>query len=102
MKFIVGVIRGRSLEELTHALGRAGVYRLTVSEVDEVEIPLCSPLGEEERSLRIEVAVNDPFAPAVLDAFARVRGDEDPAWVGVFPLEDVVRIRTSESGPEAI
>ncbi len=102
MKFVVGTIKGRSLEQLTAALGRAGVYRLTVCEVEVVSASSSSPSGAAERALRLEVAVNDRFLQPVLDAFELVRGDDEPAWVSVFALDDVVRIRTGESGPEAI
>ena len=100
MKFIVGIIRGRSLEQLTEALGKAGIYRLTVSEVEVVETSSTTSPGD--RRLRLEIAVNDRFLKPVLEAFGIVRGPEEPAWVSVLPLEEVVRIRTDESGPEAI
>ena len=102
MKFIIGVIRGRTLEKLTRALGDAGVYRLTVSEVELVETGVGPPLGVDDRRLRLEIAVNDSFLEPTLDAFRVVRGEDDPVWVCVLPLQEVVRIRTGETGEDAI
>ena len=102
MKFIIGVIRGRTLEKLTHALGDAGVYRLTVSEVELVETGAGPSPGADDRRLRLEIAVNDSFLEPTLNAFRAVRGEDDPVWVSVLPLEEVVRIRTGETGKEAI
>ena len=101
MKFIVGTIRGRTLEKLAKALGNAGIYRLTVSEVELVSLGAAPP-GADERRLRLEIAVNDEFLQPALRAFEEVRDADEPAWVSVLPLDEVVRIRTGETGNEAI
>ncbi len=102
MKFVVGVVRGRTLERLSRALGRAGVYRLTVSEVEVLEPGSASPPSEDAHRLRLEIAVNEAFLQPTLDAFESVRDEDEPAWVSVLPLSEVVRIRTGEQGKEAI
>ena len=102
MKYVVGVVPGSVLEDLTRALGRGGIYRLTVGEVDAVETDSEAPPGPEDRRLRLDIAVNEEFLKPALEAFEEVRARDERVWVSVFPLEDVMRIRTGETGREAI
>jgi nitrogen regulatory protein P-II 1 len=53
---------------------------------------------------RIEVMVDDPQVDGVIDAIVKSArtGKIGDGKVAVLPLEDVVRIRTGERGPEAI
>ena len=66
MKFVAGVIRGRTLERLSQALGRAGVYRPTVSEVEILEPESAAPPSEDARRLELEIAVNESFLQPTL------------------------------------
>ena len=102
MKYVVGVVPGGALEEVTRALGEGGIYRLTVGEVDIVETRTSVPPSPENRRLRLEIAVNDEFLPPALLAFDDVRRQGYPVWVSVFPLDEVARIRTGERGRDAI
>lgn len=102
MKYVIGVIPGESLHQVTRALGSGEIYRLTVSEVEVVSSGTGALPGDEERRLRLEVAVNDSFLEPALAAFRAVDDGNGDVWVSVLPVENVIRIRTEESGPEAI
>jgi nitrogen regulatory protein PII len=54
--------------------------------------------------MRIEVAVRDEDVERVVDAIARAAhsGKIGDGKIFVSPLEQVVRIRTGETGPDAI
>jgi nitrogen regulatory protein P-II 1 len=53
---------------------------------------------------RIEVMVDEPQLDGVVDAIVKSArtGKIGDGKVAILPLEDVVRIRTGERGPEAI
>ena len=110
MKYVVGIIPPAALEAVQTALGEAEIYRLTISEVEVVHPAEEAPPGGLARGLRLEIAVNDAFLAPALAAFeAAAEVDRDgahgshfPVQVSVLPLEDAVRIRTGEQGPEAI
>ena len=56
--------------------------------------------------IKIEIAVNDDFLETTVEAIARGSQDKD-GYVGsgkifVLPLENVIRIRTKETGCDAI
>ena len=115
MRYVVGIVRASDLNRVRRALGRAGIHRLTVGEVEVLSTGSESPPDESERSLRLEIAVNDEFLAPALEAFREVRGGEEGSeesggvdrdggdgCVSVLPLEDVLRIRTGERGRSAI
>lgn len=115
MKLIVAIIRPDKLQDVQRALAERDVYLMTVSEVrgcgrqkgytevyrdQEVEIRLLP-------KLKLEIAVNEPFVEATVEAVVHSARTGDTGNVGdgkifVLPLEDCVRIRTGERGPEAI
>lgn len=104
MKYVVAIVPGAALTAVTEQLGRAEVYRLTVSDVEVFE-PTSSDPDSEHGRLRLEVAVNDDFLQPVIDAFRAVESahpDVEPFWVSVLPLDEAVRIRTGETGSGAI
>lgn len=102
MKYVIGVIPGERLHQVTQALGAGEIYRLTVSEVEVVSSDAGALPGDEERRLRLEVAVNDAFLEPALAAFRAVDDASGEVWVSVLPVDEVIRIRTEETGPEAI
>ena len=127
MKLVVGVIRPEKLEAVKEALGEAKVFRLTVSDVQGVsgadEKAEASPPAASRaaaayagssagaaprpvRKVKLEIAVNESFVEPTVRAIARAaRSDGGSAGDGkvlVLPLEECVRIRTGERGPEAI
>ena len=57
--------------------------------------------------LKLEIAVNEPFVEAAIEAIVGAARTGDTGTVGdgkifVIPLEDAVRIRTGERGATAI
>lgn len=58
------------------------------------------------KKIKIEIAVNDDFLQTTVEAIQRGSKDKD-GYVGsgkifVLPLENVIRIRTGETGIDAI
>lgn len=115
MKLITAIIRPEKLEDVRRALSECDVYLMTVSEVQGcgrqrglVEIYRGQEL--EERLLpktRVEIAVNDSFVDATIEAIVRgartgATGNVGDGKIFVMPLDDCVRIRTGEGGPDAI
>lgn len=102
MKYVVGVVPPAALETVRAALEEAEITRLTISEVEVVRSGEDAPPAGFARGLRLEIAVNDDFLAPALAAFERARAAGHPTTVSVLPLEDTVRVRTGERGPEAI
>jgi nitrogen regulatory protein P-II 1 len=115
MKLITAIIRPEKLEAVQRALNERDVYLMTVSDVRgcgrqrgytevyrgaEVQIRLLP-------KLKLEIAVNDAFAEATIEAIVQAGRTADTGAVGdgkifVLDLEDCVRIRTGERGSMAI
>ncbi len=118
LKLVVAVIRPERLEHVKQALAAAQVFRLTVSDVlgvatdDEAGPPTAAAAYAGAaagpvpvRKVKLEVAVNEPFLEPTVRAIeraARTEGGRGDGKVLVLPLEEAVRIRTGERGPEAI
>jgi nitrogen regulatory protein P-II 1 len=115
MKLIVAIIRPESLEPVRAALAESDVYLMTVSEVQGcgrqrglVEVYRGQEI--EERllpKLKLEIAVNETFVEAAVEAImsgARTgqSGNVGDGKIFVMPLDDCIRIRTGETGPQAI
>jgi nitrogen regulatory protein P-II 1 len=115
MKMIVAIIRPEKLESVQAALAERDVYLMTVSDVrgcgrqrgfTEVY------RGTEFRvnllpKLKLEIAVNDAFVEAAIEAIVHAARSGDTGQIGdgkifVQPLDDAVRIRTGERGGQAI
>jgi nitrogen regulatory protein P-II 1 len=115
VKLVVAIIRPEKLEDVQAALAARDVYLMTVSDVrgcgrqrgytevyrgTEVRIRLIP-------KLKLEIAVNEAFVEATVEAIVHAARSGDTGAIGdgkifVLPLEDCVRIRTGERGPEAI
>jgi nitrogen regulatory protein P-II 2 len=115
MKLIVAIIRPEKLEDVQRALAERDVYLMTVSDVRgcgrqrgytevyrgaEVTVRLIP-------KLKVEIAVNEPFVEAAIEAIVGAARTGDTGTVGdgkifVFPMDDAVRIRTGERGTTAI
>lgn len=116
MKYIIAMIRPEKLEAVKRELQKAEVNGLTVSSVSgygaqrgHLEIERKKAKNYEANLLekiKIEIAVNDDFLQTTIEAIQRGSKDKD-GYVGsgkifVLPLDNVVRIRTSETGSDAI
>ena len=95
MKMITAVVRPFKLDELRQAIAQLGVQGVTVTEVHE---PRYGP------RIKLEIAVDDPIAEAVLEALTQYRPLPDAAATAAScsaPIEQAIRIRTRETGPAA-
>lgn len=112
MKLVVGIVKPFKVEEVKEALREIGVSGLTVSEArgfgrqrghTEVYRGAEYQVDFVPKS-RVEVMVDDEHVDGVIDAIVKAArtGKIGDGKVVVMPLEDVVRIRTGESGPEAL
>ena len=112
MKLVVAIVKPFKVEDVKEALRDVGVAGLTVSEArgfgrqrGHTEVYR----GAEYQvdfvpKTRIEVMVDDGQVDGVIDAIVKSArtGKIGDGKVFVLPLEDVVRIRTGEQGPEAL
>ena len=114
MKLIVAIIQPDKFEEVHQALIDKEIFRITVGRVTghgrQEDIDLYR--GQEVTpdlipKVRIEIAVNDDFVQPTIDAILKSARSNGGGKIGdgkifVTPLEECVRIRTGESGGEAI
>jgi len=112
MKLIIAIIQPHKLEEVKEELYKAQVNLITVSEVlghgrqkgvTEVYRGF-KETGNLLRKTRLEIAVNDNFVEPTIKAItagART-GQTGDGKIFVLPLEECHRIRTGETGREAI
>ncbi|MBD3832405.1 MULTISPECIES: P-II family nitrogen regulator [Brevundimonas] len=112
MKKIEAVIKPFKLDEVKDALQDIGVQGMTVLEAKGYG----RQKGHSELyrgaeyvidflpKIKIEVVVADDLAPAVIDAIqtAARTGKIGDGKIFVSALEDVIRIRTGETGAQAI
>lgn len=117
MKLIIAIIRENQLDQVREALIDAGITRITVSHVSghgrakreeteeiyrgQVVIPNLVP------NIRLEIAVNDDFVDPTCNAILTATKANEDGLIGsgkvfVMPLEQVIRVRTGERGPDAI
>lgn len=112
MKLVTAIIKPHKLDEVKAALQAAGVAGLTVSEVrgygrqrGHTEIYRGAEYTVEFiPKVKLEVLTTDSGVDAVIDAVvgAARTGEVGDGKVFVTSVEGVVRIRTGESGDEAI
>ncbi|MNM95453.1 Nitrogen regulatory protein P-II [compost metagenome] len=112
MKLISAIIRPFKLDEVREALGAVGVSGITVTEVKGFG----RQKGHTELyrgaeyvvdflpKIRIETAVIDDNVDAVIETLqaAAGTGKIGDGKIFVTPLEQVVRIRTGETGADAL
>jgi nitrogen regulatory protein P-II 1 len=112
MKLIVAYIQPHKLNDVKEELYRSEVYKMSVTNslgcgqqkgyhesyrgVD-IEVNLL-------KKVRLEIAVNDEFVDATTEAIIRGArsGEIGDGKIFVLPLENVIRIRSGETGKEAI
>ncbi|CAN5913665.1 P-II family nitrogen regulator [soil metagenome] len=112
MKLVVAIVKPFKVDDVKDALREVGIAGLTVTEArgfgrqrghTEVYRGAEYQVDFVPKS-RIEVMVDDADVDGVIDAIIKAArtGKIGDGKVVVLPLEDVVRIRTGERGPEAI
>jgi nitrogen regulatory protein P-II 1 len=112
MKLVTAVIKPFKLDDVKAALETFGVNGLTVSEASgygrqrghtevyrgaEYKVDLVP-------KLRVEVLVDDEDADDIVDVIVKAAqtGKIGDGKVWAVPVETVVRVRTGETGPEAL
>lgn len=112
MKLITAIIKPFKLDAVREALADSGIQGITVTEVKGFG----RQKGHTELyrgaeyvvdflpKVKIDIAVDDPRVERVIDAIcsAANSGKIGDGKVFVTPLEDAIRIRTGERGPEAV
>jgi nitrogen regulatory protein P-II 1 len=115
MKLILATIKPERLDAVREALNAVEVFRLTVVDVQgfgrqkgQSEIYRGHELTVNMmRKVQLQIAVNEDFVEPTVNAILKSARTAGEGRVGdgkifILPLEDCVRIRTGERGPEAI
>jgi len=112
VKKIEAVIRHFKLDEVKDALTKIGIQGMTVTEVRGFG----RQKGHKEQyrgaeytvdflpKVKMEVVVGDDFAKTVIETLVRTArtGQMGDGKIFVTDLEEMIRIRTGESGTEAL
>jgi nitrogen regulatory protein P-II 1 len=112
MKFVIAVIQPDRLQEVLDKLEEKEIHLVTVSNVlgrgrqkGVAEVYRShKESGSLLRKVKLEIAVNEAFVPATVEAIvggARTGAIGD-GKIFVLDLEEVIRIRTGETGSPAI
>jgi nitrogen regulatory protein P-II 2 len=115
MKLIIAIIQPNKLEAVKEALAKVEVFRLTVID--------CQGFGRQKghselfrgheyaihlvHKVELQIAVNEDFVEPTVRAIMEAgrtgtEGNIGDGKIFILPLEDCIRIRTGERGPEAI
>ena len=115
MKLIIAIIQPGQLEVVKAALTDVEVFRLTVMD--------CQGFGRQKghteiyrgheftvnllRKVQLQIAVNEEFVERTVEAILKSARSGESGEIGdgkifVLPMDDCIRIRTGERGPEAI
>ncbi len=112
MKLVAAIIKPFKLDDVREALSEIGVTGITVVEVKGFG----RQKGHTELyrgaeyvvdflpKIKVEIAVAEDQVESVVEAVtnAAQTGKIGDGKIFVYPLEQVIRIRTGESGPEAL
>tara|TARA_B100001750_G_scaffold245355_1_gene264795 strand:- start:656 stop:1000 length:345 start_codon:yes stop_codon:yes gene_type:complete len=113
MKLIIAVIQPEELPYIKEELLKKEIYKFTITYAkgQGKEIPVQEVyrgLSHEItllKKIRLEVAVNDEYVNAVVEAITTVAkkdGDKGRGKIFILPIEECIRIRTGEKGSDAI
>jgi nitrogen regulatory protein P-II 2 len=112
MKLVTAIIKPFKLDDVREALSDIGVQGLTVTEVKGFG----RQKGHTELyrgaeyvvdflpKVKLEVAIDDGLVDQAIEAISKSAntGKIGDGKIFVFPLEQAVRIRTGETGPDAL
>lgn len=115
MKLILAMIQPDKVDAVKQALNDVEVFRLTMVDV----LGFGRQKGQSEiyrghemtvnllRKVQLQIAVNEDFVEPTVNAIMNAARTGPEGRIGdgkifVLPLEDCIRIRTGERGPEAI
>jgi nitrogen regulatory protein P-II 1 len=112
MKLIIAMIQPEKLPDVKKSLFDADVHKMTVTNVvgaGQQKGFTESYRGALEevnllKKVRIEIAVNDNFVQPTIDAIVKGArtGNIGDGKIIVVPVEQCVRIRTGETGSQAV
>ena len=112
MKLVTAIIKPFKVEDVKDALQKQGVNGMTLSDVSgygrqggHVEVYRGAEYTVElVPKVRIEALINDADVKNVVDAIliAAKTGKIGDGKIWVTPVEEVVRVRTGDTGPDAI
>ena len=112
MKKVEAIIREEKLEPVKKYLEEIGYFGMTITEVSgrgrQKGVPL--KWGSKEYrleflpKLKIEVVAMDDDVPAIINAIIRGArtGEIGDCKIFIIPIDDAVRIRTGDSGNNAV
>ncbi len=112
MKLIIAYIQPEKLNDVKQTLYAAEVYKVSVT----TSLGCGQQKGYTEtyrgvetevnllKKIRLEIAVNDNFVKPTIDAIIKGArtGSIGDGKIFLLPLEDCIRIRTGETGSDAI
>ena len=115
MKLIIAIIQPDRLESVKQELSAVDVFRLTILDCQgfgrqqgRTELYDSSDsLANLHRKVQLQIAVNEEFVEPTIAAIVKagrsgVEGEIGDGKIFVLPMDECVRIRTGERGPEAI
>ncbi len=112
MKKVEAIIKPFKLDEVKESLSSIGVQGITVSEVKgfgrqkgHTEVYRGAEyVVDFLPKVKLEIIVKDDMVGQVVDAISKAAktGRIGDGKIFVVPIDDVVRIRTGERGPDAI
>jgi len=113
MKLIIAVIKPEELPYIKEELLKREIYKFTITNAkgQGKEIPaqeVYRGISYEIsllKKVRLEIAVNDEYVDAVIEAITAVAkkdGDKGRGKIFILPIEECIRIRTGETGSDAI
>ena len=112
MKLVTAIIKPFKLDDVRESLSEIGVQGITVTEVKGFG----RQKGHTELyrgaeyvvdflpKVKVEIAVDDDMSEKVIDAITQVAntGKIGDGKIFITPLEQVIRIRTGETGKDAV
>ena len=112
MKYVIAVIQPDRLDDVLDELTRRDIHLVTVTSVlgrgrqkGVAEVYRShKEVGSLLRKVKLEIAVNEAFVQPCIDAIIEGgrTGQIGDGKIFVLPIEQVIRIRTGETGAEAI
>jgi len=112
MKKIEAIIRPFKLDDIREALIEEGVHGLTISEVrgyGRQKGHTETYRGSEYRTefvpkIKIEIVIGDSKVEIIIEAISRTAktGQVGDGKIFVYDIKDAIRIRTDESGKDAL
>ena len=112
MKKIEAIIKPFKLDDIKDQLGEIGVHGMTVSEVKGFGrgggkapiYPGAEYIIDFVPKIKIELVVEDDLVHSVIDAILESAhtGHVGDGKIFVIPIDEAIRIRTRERGPDAL